>query len=157
MTKTKTLEDWLRVYYPISATEWVARLNDPLSLFTILDLLDAAILKWSGAAPKILEEYNLIRDDHTLVCDITEQTFEFSTDTCSLCLLAYDLRSEYPCPRCPITQARGGIPCYKPLEEEYYDPYASFTRTGDNKPMIAVLEATKEFIQQRHSTASATS
>lgn len=102
-----------------------------------------SLIKWRGLGPEVLEQYGLIKHDHSVAIHDEESNtvFEADADECALCeydnIKTAELGSDDMCFYCPLARSMGHVQCC-----ELESPYQVWKRTGDNRPMVAALEAT---------------
>jgi hypothetical protein len=126
---------WLREYYPTEAQDVAPK-----------DALEHSIQKWRGLLPSALKRYGLCLD-YTNGCIDLGGTFEsrhvlwIDDATCALCVHYCRQRPGDPsidCAACPLAQYLG-YSC----DEHSNAPYEIFRRTGNVRPMLAALRATR--------------
>ena len=129
MKHKKEYPDWIREFYPISASECVQR-----NLDNDVALVDHCIQKWTGVLPENLGQYAVVE---RVECELhfeDGETFSFGGDTCALCQ-KYVLPTG-SCIGCPLYAAQGGIKC-----SDYTSPYYRFLseKNNDGSEMLAAL------------------
>lgn len=124
-----TANDWLKKYYPISASK--------LKNETVLEATQHSLQKWLGLYPTILKRYGLkISEtgcDTILYKDSNAGVIRIDEATCALCS-KFDI-----CNNCPIYQETDGKSCATNCSDNIYDPYSEFIINHNPKPMISLL------------------
>lgn len=132
---SKTLNDWIKEFYPIEAC-YVKGGNK--------ELLEHSLKKWKGATEENTEAYNCAYTDYDIIakCSISNMAnldrlaFGFGYTTCALCL-THKHKSQfdgdwYDCNKCIIVLS-GNPSCV--TRGSAYDK-----SKNDPAPMIALLE-----------------
>lgn len=130
-----SIESWIEEYYPILAVDTIKA-----------QALDHSIRKWTGATNANLFKHGL-----------KAAPISFTATTCALCVHHNKDKDwiNHPCESCPIVEATGG-PCdyneetsiagFEPLDE--YSPYSEWVRNKNPRPMLALLDQTKEWVDE---------
>lgn len=114
-------KSWLEEYYPVPADQVAEK-----------DAVAHTRRKWEGLLPENLKKHGL-----------SDPPIDVDTTTCALCVHYYHhpmLGQEYrSCTRCPLANARGGVPCDRCRTEEHEAPYHAWSGYEDPTPMIQLL------------------
>lgn len=126
-----SLQTWMDEFYPIPAQE--------------VDKENAcahSLKKWEGLRAVNLSKHGLSRVSRALE-DKEGNRFLIDSGSCALC--THYLDSEMHCPRCPLSQVRGGTKCDSEKGYEEYSPYFAFISVkSDPEPMIEWLQKALE-------------
>lgn len=135
-----SLEQWKEEYFPggYDAVREAAAAG-PLAA------AQHSLNKWRGVSPEVLEEYDLRRSDEC----VTDGNWymPLDEDECALCEYDTKIRTQAGrkmdftdedtiCVDCPLRKVTG-VRCSDPSS-----PYWTWRHDGDNRPMVAALEAT---------------
>lgn len=132
--KMKNLNDWRKEYYPVR----VFLLDDNA---TDKELLEHALLKWTGLKDEVLDEYNLYINEWDNIQDDNGEYFSISADTCSLCKKYID----DDCIGCPLYKnGKGCIDEAYEGDRKRLNPWEIWCVDKNPNPMI---EALKECLQ----------
>lgn len=128
--KMKNLNDWRKEYYPVDTF-----LLDDNS--TDKELLEHALLKWTGLKDEVLKEYNLYINEWDNIEDDNGESFSISADTCSLCMKYVD----DDCIGCPLYKnGKGCIDEAYEGDRKRLNPWVSWCVNKNPDPMIEALK-----------------
>ncbi len=118
-----TRKEWIAKYYPKAADETSKE-----------EALDHSILKWTGLLKENLPEYPS--------GDLITEPVCVNSSTCALCHHYFDDIEE--CVQCPLEIARSGFHCAENMKGESVNPFDSYHRCGDARPMLEWLMKAKD-------------
>lgn len=146
----KTLQDWLNEYYPIDARTFVANLPEGMTkVEKDIALIKHALKKWKGAEEEALKEYDLEFRFGAIREDDGEDTFEFNSVTCTLCVKYFDNDND-TCEECPLNIARNAR-CDLPSPNSGREsPYSRAILNKDPTSMIRLLEEVLADLEHQH-------
>jgi hypothetical protein len=131
-----SIESWTAQYYKRPAK---AAATSPL------DAVKHSLKKWKGLKAKNRREHDLVVKNHKIY-DGDGDSLSIDGSTCALCVLMKRENSFIPdCDNCPITKATGKACCGGDSD----DPYNTWTFSGNPKPMIKVLKATRNYLLEQ--------
>lgn len=134
-------ETWLAEFYPIPAFACPKE-----------EAIEHSLRKWIGLRDENTSKHQVfangsgtyLRERHERLA-VDPVVMSIGSQTCALC--AHYLKGA-DCRRCPLSRARGGVPCDKDAAGERYSPWAQWVRQGDPEPMIHWLTVAKERASQ---------
>lgn len=132
---SKTYEDWLKEYYPETASEAAtkSRENNDSGLYAAKHSLK----KWEGACKKALDEHDMYVDTTKLCSNARNSAIiDFWSGNCSLC--QYTVLDD--CFYCPGTTANG---------RNCHDAYESMLETDSPKKMLTWLRKTVKYLESK--------
>ncbi len=121
-----SLESWRKEFYPVPAKSTMR--------MDVIGIIKHSFHKWIGLSPKNLKRHGLERYEDGISDDM--ESFSTGNESCSLCKKYLDVTwpiGQIDCSKCPITKMRG-YSCSK--------EYKKFYSTGENQPMVDLLEET---------------
>lgn len=136
MKTNKTYEDWLKEYYPETASEAAtkSRENNDSGLYAAKH----SIKKWEGARKKVLDKHDMYADGTELCSNARNAAIiDFWSGNCSLC--QYTVRGD--CFYCPGTTANG---C------NCHDAYESMIATDSPRKMLIWLRKTVKYLETQN-------
>lgn len=138
-----SLKTWKAEFYPVSA-RFLVRTGGTMS-----ELVEHSLHKWVGLLPENLNKH-AVKVRAGCVHDSAD-VLELGSDSCALCVVYFDPSVRGRCQKCPLSEARGGIPCDSMTAAEEADrgvsPWCAFTLAGDPEPMIFWLRHTQELLK----------
>ena len=138
-----SLKTWKAEFYPVSA-RFLVRAGGTMS-----ELVEHSLRKWVGLRLENIDRhgvkvyYGVLRD--------SDGTLDIDSSSCALCAAYFDIPGVDRCQKCPLSEARGGIPCDRMTATEEAvcgsSPWFAFTHAGDPEPMIFWLRRTQESLK----------
>jgi hypothetical protein len=112
-----------------------------------------SLKKWEGFRSDALKEHGLIKLSGCSAISDHEKTEFFGADytNCALCEYTDEVLNTISCTECPIYQATGEDCSRDYVDEDLEgdDAYYSFTGKDDPEPMIALLEKTLKYLEEK--------
>lgn len=132
--KLESVSKWMNEFYPVEA-KVIAATGD------VLAMVEHAIKKWDGLRDENLKKYDIEIDDIGGMKYVGD--LQIGSRTCSLCV-NFIGESYDACEQCPLFQSLG----HRCDNRGPWDTagWGSRLEHPNPKPMIAALEATKQFI-----------
>lgn len=103
-----------------------------------------SIRKWEGLLPENLKRHGVEVDMGDLI-DEYGKLFQMDESSCALCQLYLN----DTCVSCPLSQARGSVPCDSEKRSENTAPYKTWFSSDDPKPMLRWLRKALKFLETR--------
>ena len=135
-----SLETWRKQYAP---KKDVARM-------THKELFAAHVQLWKGLGKQALKDHWI----HKLPNANLGYEIEHGLQVAGVILKGMPLCSRFfgqdatPCITCPLSKARRGIPCNQPKPNEKRSPWSTWTKNGDNTPMLRNLQIAQNKLSQ---------
>lgn len=151
-----SIESWTQEFYPYPANSAEAHER----------AIDHSLQKWIGLRPENLARHALSQAAGGLY-DVGSSykgspLFQIDAGSCALCSVYYDSSADYlgpedsdeweavpECRECPLSKARGGVPCDHCMGSEKNSPYGKGTvcDPATPEPMILWLLKAKEEVE----------
>lgn len=139
-----SIESWKAEFYPVDA-DTAAHVGA-----SQLELIRHSLRKWRGLQPDELQKHGVraCGNNRRIAADpsdLEKDSFRASGETCALC--AYHHRRSFStCVPCPLSIARGGVPCDEGqgTPSEMTSPWDVWITAGDPAPMIMWLTKAEE-------------
>lgn len=144
-----TLKTWLEEFYPERADTFRAEQSNPENK---LAATEHSLLKWRGLTVENLKKHDVRVTSRREVVEsgkgdvnpwsLDQEYLGIDSYSCALCQLTGD-----DCSRCPIVEARGHRCDVRSYEQgNGMSEWSTFMINTDPKPMIALLEKTREYL-----------
>lgn len=155
-----SLQSWKAKYYPVTAEDLQYSYDSSEFKGTKLEFdiiaLEHAVLKWSGLNIEIIKDHGLELSSATLIDRYLKSgdlQFRINDNSCVLCL-KYSFHDD--CDGCPInkeTSCCGVAPTVSTNDSTDHSnetPYAIFKFRDDAEPMLKILKAKLEMMQNQY-------